>query len=88
MAFPDRPSATVLFRAITGPRWLRVRRDFLDRLPLALTQMRMAFLDFSTCLEAGDGRVLLLPRAHGVDGVAFVADHFARGERAAWRAMR
>src|SRR5277367_4737346 len=49
--------------------------------------MRIFFLDLPARLEARDCRVLFLSRTHRLDGVSLVADHFARGERAAWSAI-
>src|ERR1700682_597219 len=49
--------------------------------------MRVVLLDLSACLETRDWFVLVLPRAHRVDGVALMADHLACGERAAWGAI-
>src|ERR1700730_11343220 len=45
--------------------------------------MGMVFLGLPARLEARDGPMLFLPRAHRVDGVPLVVDHLARGERAA-----
>ncbi len=49
--------------------------------------MRVVLHDVSACLEPRDWFVLVLPRAHRVDGVAFVVDHLSCGERAARRAI-
>ncbi len=59
----------------------------LDRRALALAQVRVVLFDRSSCLETRDFCVLVLPRAHHLDGVALVVNHFLCGERAARRAI-
>src|SRR5258707_7940995 len=66
---------------------IAARQDLLDRRTLALAQTRAVLLDFSARLETRDWCVLILPCTHQLDCVAFVVDHPACGERAAWRAI-
>ncbi len=49
--------------------------------------MRVVLFDLSVCLETRDWCASVLPRAHRVDGVALVVNHFLCGERAARRAI-
>ena len=49
--------------------------------------MRVVLLDLAAGLETCDWCVLILPRAHRVDGIALVVNHFLCGECAAWRAI-
>ncbi len=59
----------------------------LDRRALALAQMRVVLLDLSAYVKTRDWRALVLPRAHKLDGVELVVNHFFCGERAARRAI-